>query len=397
MSKLFIIEVNASLTLFFAVVFAFLGKWINFKVSIFRKYCIPSAVVGGLVACITVLVLRQAGIVGFTFDTGFQDLFMDLFFTASGFAASILIMKKSGKMILIFTVLASILAFLQNVLSVGLGTKLGLDPMIALMTGSIPLTGGHGYSAAFAPANYPGALSVAIAAATFGLVTGSLMGGPLSDLLIRKHNLMAGIDMKKVEIEKAEIAETKVELSEMSRGFYLIFIALGVGMILKAVLETFFPGVDFTSHVMGMVGGALTRVFMDIKKMSVPEKEIDTIGDIFLTVFVSMAVYTMRLWELAAVAGPMVVVLLCQLVLMFLFVRFILFYCLGRTFDSAVMCAGEVGFGLGAMPVAMANMNALSAKYYYSKVAFVVTPVVGGLFCNFTNAAIITMWLNWCA
>ena len=396
MNELYNIQFSSVYTLFFAVILALLGEWINSKVSVFRKYCISGAVVGGLLFAALALALRLTGVVGFTFDNSYQGFFMDLFFTASGFGASMVVLKKGGKVVIVFLILASLLAFLQNVLSVSLGTMLGLEPMIALMTGSIPMTGGHGYAASFAPPDYPGALSVAIAAATFGLVSGSLLGGPLANSLIQKKHLLDRVADGSMDTESPEKSAAMVSVGEIPKSFFLIFVALGVGMIMQSVFNYFFPSVVLSSHVMGMCGGAVMRVALDAKKADVPEVEIETIGDVVLTVFVSMAIYTMKLWELIDMALPIMVVLLAQVLLMYLFARYLTFNLTGKNYDAAVICAGHVGFGLGAVPVAMANMNALRVKYRYSKLAFLVVPVIGGLFCNFTNAAIITMWLNWC-
>jgi len=290
--------------------------------------------------------------------------------------------------------------------------------MMALMTGSIPMTGGHGNSAAFAPIaeqmGYTGAVSVAVAAATFGLVAGSIIGGPIANNLIIKKKLF-NKSMKEDNLEKSEIQEnvsgSSVSVSygestnesednlfnakQLTRGFYLLFIGLGLGSILHIIFKILLPGVTLPIHVMGMLGGVIIRVVMDIKGYKVPTKEIDTIGNVSLGVFVSMAVYTMKLWELAELALPLVVLLIAQVVLVFLFVRYITFYVMGKDYDSAMMVAGHVGFSMGATPVSMANMKSVSDKYAYSKLAFFVVPIIGGLFSNFTNAAIITFFMNY--
>jgi len=396
-----VMKFDMTQTLFIAVVLILAGKWINSKVSLFSKYCIPSAVVGGLLFSITALILRQLNVVNFEFNTTLQQFFMNLFFASSGFGASMVLLKKGGKLVAIFLVLAALLAFLQNVLSVGMAGIVGIPKMIALMTGSIPLTGGHGNAGSFAPIaeemGYAGANAVAVAAATFGLVSGSIMGGPVATQLIKKYNLFDPGDKDPVQQMNAESQEKPVfDVKIVTNAFNLIFIALGLGSVLFILFQKILPNVTLPIHVMCMLGGVLMRIGMDGFKVNVPELEIDTIGNVCLGVFVSMSVYTMKLWELIELALPIIIILALQLILIYVFVRFLTFPLMGKNYDAAVISAGHIGFGLGAVPVSMANMNSLSDKYRYSKLAFFVVPIIGGLFSNFTNAAIITAFMNWC-
>ncbi|MDF2676360.1 MAG: sodium/glutamate symporter [Bacillota bacterium] len=395
---------DSTQTLFIAVILLVLGGKILKKVSVFRKWCLPSAVVGGLLFAIIALILKQTGTLEFKFDTSLQQFFMNLFFTASGLGASLSLLKNGGKKIVIFLVLAAVLAFLQNVLAVGLAGALNVKPMIALMTGSIPMTGGHGNAASFAPIaegwGYTGALSVAVAAATFGLVSGSILGGPVANQLINKYDLFNKELAKNKSVEELAVAEdikSKTHVfsaKAITFAFNSIFIGLGIGSVLFVVFKAILPNVTLPIHVMGMMGGVIVRLFLDKKKISVPEEEIDALGNVCLGVFVSMAVFTMKLWELAELALPLIILLFAQVVLMYIFARYITFNLMGKDYDAAMMSAGHIGFGLGAVPVSMANMNAVSEKYIYSKVAFFIVPLIGGLFSNFTNAAIITFFMN---
>ena len=395
-----LLKFDMTQTLFIAVVLILVGKWINSKVTLFSKYCIPSAVVGGLLFSGTALVLRQLHIVSFEFNTVLQQFFMNLFFAASGFGASMILLKRGGKLVAIFLVLAALLAFLQNALSVGMAGVLGIPKMIALMTGSIPLTGGHGNAGSFAPIaeemGYAGANAVAVAAATFGLVAGSIMGGPVANQLITKKNLFDPKDRDQVQSGGQAKEKHLFNVKVVANAFNLIFVALGFGSILFILFQKLLPNVTLPIHVMCMLAGVLMRVSMDGLNMKVPELEIDTIGNVCLGVFVSMSVYTMKLWELIDLALPILIILVLQLVLIYLFVRFITFPLMGKNYDAAVITAGHIGFGLRAVPVSMANMNTLSDKYRYSKLAFFVVPIIGGMFSNFTNAAIITAFMNWC-
>jgi ESS family glutamate:Na+ symporter len=335
-----------------------------------------------------------------------------------------LLLRKGGKLVVIFLGLAAALAALQNVLAVALANILNVEPMIALMTGSIPMTGGHGNAAAFAPIaeqmGYQGAVSVAVAAATFGLVAGSIMGGPFANNLIIKKGLFTKKVQQDLQAEEVaydmavgsnlvvtdrknhagdatapQMKEHPFNAKVLSRAFYMIFIGLGLGSVLHLIFKALFPSVTLPIHVMGMLGGVIMRIVFDQMKIETPEKEIDAIGDVCLGVFVSMAVYTMKLWELTDLALPLLILLFAQVALIYFFVKYVTFPLTGKNYDAAVIGAGHIGFGLGAVPVSMANMKTVSDKYAYSKVAFFVVPIIGGLFSNFTNAAIITFFMNY--
>lgn len=407
------IQMDMSKTILLAVLLLLFGDWLKSKIKFLVKYCIPAPVVGGLLFSIFTLILKQNNILTFEFDKTLEKFFMNVFFTASGFSASAGLLKKGGKKVGIFVILAALMAFLQNAVAVGLSSVVGVTPLIGLMTGSIPMTGGHGNAAAFAPfaeeMGATGAISVAVAAATFGLVAGSMLGGPVGNRLITKHGLFSKKTLQTTvgDIEESaidiELFEEKKEmpqlnLNRMMKSFFQIFIALGFGAYLADLFKIILPNVTLPIHVMGMLGGAIYRNIYDIftkNSNSTPIEEIDIIGDISLGLFVSMAVMTMKLWDLIDLAGPLIILLFAQVVLIYLFAIFITYPIMGKDYDSAVMTSGHIGFGLGAVPVSMANMKTICDKYEYSKIAFFVVPIVGGLFSNFTNAAIITGFLNY--
>lgn len=401
-----IIDMNMTKTLFLAVVLLLFGRWVRSKVKFLRTYCIPDAVVGGLIFAVVTLVLRNTGILGFEFDATLQSFFMNIFFTASGFQASRGLIKKGGSKVVLFIVLAAGLAFLQNVVAVGLSPVLGVDPLIGLMTGSIPMTGGHGNAASFAPLAEDmgaiGAVSVAVASATFGLVAGSMVGGPVGNWLIKRGNLaQESTEAQIIEFEETEEKEF-LDGDKSAKAAFQILIALGLGAYLADIFDIIMPNVTLPIHVMGMIGGAIVRNVIEIihkddpnDPVSVPMSQIDIIGDISLGIFVSMAIMTMKLWDLLDLAGPLLILLLAQVVLIVIFTVFLTYPLMGKGYDAAVITAGNIGFGMGAVPVSMANMNAICSKYEYSQIAFFVVPIVGGMFSNFTNAAIITGFLNY--
>ncbi len=399
------ISMNVSKTLLVCVILMALGDWLREKFPVFKKYCIPSAVVGGLLFAIINLILSTTGVAQFIFEDTMQKFFMYVFFTCAGFQANFALLKQGGVKIIIFLILAALLAFLQNAVAVGLSVPLNVEPMIGLMTGSIPMTGGHGNAASFGPMavemGYSNALNVAVAAATFGLVAGCLIGGPLADRLIKKKNLWTPEMAKENGLEESdgEVARP-LSYSVFIYATILVFIALGIGAYFKDFFDAILPAsVNIPVHVMGMIGGCILTNLIPMfskKQEPIPQPEIDIMGDVSLSLFVTMAIMSMKLWDLASLAGPLVILLIAQVILMVLFARFITFNLMGRDYDAAVIAAGHVGFGMGAVPVSMANMKAVCDKYSYSKIAFFIVPIIGGLFSNFTNALIITGFMGFC-
>lgn len=400
-----VLEMDIAKTLLVAVLLLFLGRKIRGKVPFLVKYCIPAPVIGGLIFAFLHFVLHENDIVTFKFTKTMEVFFMNVFFTASGFSASVSVLKSGGKKIGIFLILTSILSALQNGVAVGVAKIMGISPLIGLMTGSTPMTGGHGNAAAFGPIaesfGAQGALSVAIAAATFGLISGCIVGGPTGRYLITKYKLFTKGD-KELNEEIVVGAEgenvSQLDGKKMTNAFFIVFVALGLGSYLADFSKFIFPTVVLPIHVMGMLGGALVTnilpLFSSKKESVINLKEIDAIGDISLSLFVSMAIMSMKLWELSSLALPLIVLLVAQVVLMVGFAMLVTFPIMGKNYDAAVIASGHVGFGLGAVPVSMANMKAVCEEYRYSKIAFFIVPIIGGLFSNFTNAAIITAFLN---
>jgi ESS family glutamate:Na+ symporter len=399
------IQMDISKTLLVCVLLLITGRQVKSRVNFLQKYCIPAPVVGGLIFAILNLALNQTGVAKFLFDKTMQKFFMNLFFTACGFSASIAVLKAGGKKVVLFLGIATLLTFFQNTLAVVLSKLIGVSPLLGLMTGSIPMTGGHGNAAAFAPIaesfGVKGATSIALAAATLGLVAGCILGGPLARSIIEKYDLFTP-NHKDDTVELAVTQDeevAKLDGKKMGEAFIQLFIALGIGAFLGDFMKIVLPNVVLPSHVMGMLGGAIVTNMLPImsknKEKAVSLMEIDILGEVSLGLFVTMAVMSMRLWEIASLALPLLILIAGQVVLIAIFVRFITFPLMGKDYDAAVMSAGHIGFGLGATPVAMTNMQTVCDSYKYSKMAFFIVPIIGGLFSNFTNAAIITAFLNY--
>ena len=379
----------------------YLGQWIREHFPILKKYCIPAPVVGGTLLSIITCILYMMDIVTFEWEnyTVMNNFFYNLFFAASGTAASLKLLKKGGKLVLVFSILAAVLAVIQNAAALGLGIAMDMNPLTALMAGSTPLTGGHGNAASFGPIAAEmggvGALEVAIASATFGLISGSIIGGPIGRQLIRKYNL----DKNYVEETNDSFSE-KISFafsSERSKtAWFILLLACGLGQLLLQIRQFILPNVNIPIHVMCMLGGIIARFILD-KTNNGDEamyETLDNIGDICLTLFVSMSIVTMKLWQLIDLALPLITILMIQLVIIYLFTRFITFNLCGHDYDAAIIAVGHTGFGLGAVPVSMATMTSVCEQYHYSKLAFFVVPLIGGFISNLTNAVAITAFLN---
>lgn len=400
-----LISVGMFSTLMIAVIAIYVGEYLRNKLVVLKRYCLPSAVVGGTLFALITTILYANKIVIFEFDYAtINRFFYNVFFAASGLSASLLLLKKGGKLVLIFTFLAALLAILQNVLALAVGFFMDINPLIALMAGSIPLTGGHGNAASFAPiavsngAN--GALEVAIASATFGLVAGCIMAGPLGRRLIFKYRLNNFTDLQNQE-EKSINEKVKhfVSSKRAHNAVFILLLACGIGELLFYTFKFIFPTANLPIHVMSMLGGILMRLFLDYKDPQNEEKEalyesIAIVGSVSLALFVSISIITMKLWDLASLALPLITILGLQLVLIYFFIMYITFRFCGKNYDAAIISVGHCGFGLGAVPVSMATMTSVCSEFRYSPLAFFVVPLIGGFISNITNALIITAFLN---
>lgn len=398
------IQMNMVQTIGLAVVALLVGNILIKKVKFFETYCIPSPVIGGFLFAIIHFILNVSGIMKFTFDNTLQNFFMTMFFTSIGFNASWKLLKIGGKKVVVFLIAAIGLVFSQNLTALGVGKLLGIDPLLALMTGSTPMTGGHGTSAAMAPTvealGISGASSVAIAAATFGLIAGSSLGGPLARTLIRN---------KKIEIktEDANLADDSdnnellfgkevkaLDAGNFTKAFFVILLAMFLGSYISPYLNQLF-GLKFPAYIGPMLVAAVIRNVADnMKKHSIHYEEIRIIEDVSLNLFLGMAMITLKIWELAGVAGSLIILLLAQAALAWLYIYFVTFRMMGSNYDAVVISAGHMGFGLGATPNGMANMRSISDNYVYSRVAFFVLPIVGALFIDFFNISIISSFIS---
>ena len=388
-------------TIALAVVMLILGEFLVRKIIFLSKYCIPAPVVGGLIFSIIALILRQTASINFEMDTTLQNLTMTMFFTTVGFSASFGLLKKGGVKVFLFLSAAVGLVIIQNIVGVSLAKLFNLDPLLGLATGSISMTGGHGTAGAFGPfiedSGVAGATSIAIAAATFGLVAGSMIGGPTGKRLIEKHGLVKKVSIKKSTSVAADSREDIKTKLLVPRKFYSatfqILIAMGLGTIVSSMLQK--TGAIFPAYIGAMLIGAVVRNISEVTKVfDTPMVEIDIIGGISLALFLSMALMTLKLWELSDLAVQFVIMLTIQVTVVYLYANFITFNLMGRDYDAAVLSAGHCGFGLGATANGIAVMDSVVISYGPSPTAFFILPLIGSLFIDFINSGIITTFLN---
>ena len=391
------IQIDMYQTLALSVVVLMLGQFLKQKINFLEKFCIPSPVVGGLIFSVLTCVLYSTGVVEFTFDDTLREDCMVFFFTSVGFQANLKVLKSGGKALAIFLGLVIALIFMQNLLAVGVSHLIGLDSLVGLCTGSIPMVGGHGTAGAFGPVledfNVQGATTICTAAATFGLVAGSLIGGPIGKRLIEKKHLLDTIvtedDSLLIEEEKKHERHSNMYAAAV----FQLILAVGLGTIISELLTK--TGLTFPIYIGAMIVAAIVRNVGEYSgKFDIYMGEINNLGGICLSLFLGIAMITLKLWQLAELALPLMILLGAQLLLIFLYTYFVVFRVMGKDYDAAVLAAGTCGFGMGATPNAMANMQVLCDRYAPSVKAYLLVPLIGSLFADFINSLVITLFIN---
>ena len=400
-----------------------IGMVLTRKVAFLQKVCIPSPVSGGLIFSFLSLALYAWLDVEVSFDDTLKDVFMLAFFTCVGFQCDLKVLKQGGKPLAIMLVLLVLIITLQNLIPLGITRLMGVDSLIGIAAGSVSMTGGHGTAGGFAGVlegmGLHGAATIGMAAATFGLIAGSMIGGPLANRIIRKkltHEQMQTKDetidpaMAGIESDEASPAGRVVrtssneqEFQQYAKATYWILLVMGAGTLLSRLLAK--TDITFPTYFGALILAAVLRntiAFIPYKENGKWTKadtlldmdRITSVGNICLSLFLGMAMISLRLWELKSLALPLIVILATQVMLMILFAYFIAFPMLGRNYDAAVLCAGLCGFGLGATPNAMANMSAVCYKYRYSPTPFLIVPIIGSMFSDIINTGIISLFLK---
>lgn len=384
-------------TLAVAVGVLYLGGVLKKKVKFLETFCIPAPVVGGVIFAVFSCLLHIFGIVEFQFDETLKNVCMVMFFTSVGFQANIKVLKAGGKSLVAFLMCLIVLIFSQNAVAVGVAKALDINALVGMCTGSIPMIGGHGTSGAFGAVledfGINGATTLCTAAATFGLIIGSIMGGPLSRRLIIKHDLMKTVVPEDDSILVEDEQKHHRSVSMYAPAAYQLAIAMGIGTLVSWSLS--YTGMTFPVYIGSMIVAAFMRNIGEYSgKIHIHMGEINDIGGICLSLFLGIAMITLQLWQLAELALPLVIMLIAQVLLMAFFSYFVVFNVMGRNYDAAVLVAGTCGFGMGATPNAMANMQALTQKFAPSIKAYMLVPIVGSMFADFLNSLVITGFIN---
>lgn len=379
-----------------AMVFVLLiGAFIIKKSKFLQDYNIPEPVVGGIIVAVAIFIANRYAGINFNFDGSLKDPLMLAFYASIGLSADFAAFKKGGKILFVFLFIVTGLLILQNLAGVGVAKAMGENPLIGLLSGSITMSGGHGTGAAWAaefikePYSYAPAMEIAMAAATFGLIAGGIIGGPVARYLVVKNNLIANNVANKDDsalFEKPE-KERLITAGSFVESLALIAICLLVGTELKKIV-TF---VTMPTFVWCLLVGAVLRNLLSITKIhTVFDREVSVIGNVSLSLFLAFALMTINISQLISLALPMLAILIVQIVIMVFYAIFITYRFCGKNYDAAVLSAGHCGFGLGATPTALVNMQTVTKHYGPSHMAFIVVPLVGAFFIDIINAFVIS-------
>ena len=419
-----VIKLDMIATLVLAILLLLLGRVMVNRIGILGRFCIPAPVAGGLLFSILMLILHQSNILIIKMDTLLQTPFMLAFFSTIGLIASLKLVKKGGKLLLFYWLLCGFLSLMQNVIGVSLAQVFDIDTLLGVLMGAVSMEGGHGAAGAFGPEieamGVFGATAVAMAAATFGLVSGGLVGGPIAKYLLNKNNLkstealeLAGdgtvtatggnngvsssSDDAKAAKKESEYAESAISAHSLFIHTAIIAVCMTIGLMVGSWLKGSL-GIALPSYVGAMFFAVILRNINDqLNVVKLHTETINLIGDYCLGVFLSMALMTLKLWELVDLAIPMIVVLGAQVVFMIVYCLFIVFPLLGKTYDAVIMCAGMAGHGLGATPNAMANMKAVTEKFGPSTKAFLIVPLCGAFLIDLFALPCIVWFINYFA
>lgn len=396
------IVLDQTLAASLGVVALLLGRFVNGKVGFLSRICIPDPVTGGLIVSLLTFALKSFAGVEIAFDRSIQDICMLIFFTTVGFQCNLSAIRKGGKPLVVMIVLVGVLVCLQNLLSVGIASSMGLEPVFGMVAGSIPMCGGHGTAAGFSQLlesrGVENAVSITMATATFGLIAGALVGGPVAKLLITRRHLTVtpegDADSESALKFFKEEDDGYGQAGRVTMAAFEIFIAMGLGSLASKLLSL--TGLAFPSYFGALVCAIAIRNVADAVHggVRVHPREISRIGALCLALFLGMAMCSLRLWELAGLALPLCLMLLAQVAMMVVFSIFVAFPLLGRNYTAAVLVSGFCGFGLGATPNAMANMSAVCNKFGYVNLPFIVVPVIGAAFVDIINITVISLFVN---
>lgn len=409
------ISFNVMQTVGFAIIVFYIGKLIRSKVKFFQTFCVPAPVIGGFLFAIIRFLLQLGGICTFEFDQTLKDPFMMVFFTSIGVGADLETLKKGGKGFILFVLVSTVLVIFQDAIGLVLSQVTGVDSLLGLICGSVTMVGGHGSAGAwgttFEEQGLVNASTFGMAAATFGVIMGSLIGGPIGSTLIRKHKLASPLDKNGSNIDVLENLEKNnagesykkvvpLEALDFIKVLGLIFVSVGLGAILQVFIKEHVSimgnPLSLPAYVTAMI---LAGIFVNTigkkgSKLAVDDRANSICGDVGLNVFLVMALIDINLLDLKEVAGPMLVILFAQTIFMAFYAYFINYWVMGRDYDAAVLSGGICGFGMGATYNALANMDSITERFGPSPKAYFILPMVGAFAIDIINSFFITVFLN---
>ena len=397
------LELDLLQTLALAAVVYFAGIQLRKRIAWVDRLNIPAAVIGGLLFTLFVF-LTHDRLLTLQLNTAMQPVLSVAFFTTIGMGASVALLRTGGMQVVIFLLFATVFCFVQNFVGMAIAMAFGENPLLGVMAGSVTLVGGPATGLAFAPifeqAGLAGAGALAISAATVGIVFGGLVGGPAGTRLIQRYNLRSGIapaSALRAELDTAPetiVVEVDREDTSLIRNLVIIAVAMGLGSIVSAYIQSL--GVTLPAYIGAMIVASVLRNIDDgTSWLRIDQRAMEFMGNLALNIFLVVALMNLKLWELAGFAVPLFVILAAQVLVVVVFAVTVSFRLMGRDYDSAVMASGFIGFVLGTTANAVANMRALVMRYGAAPRAFLVVPIVGAFFIDFTNAIIITGFVNW--
>ena len=406
---------NGFYTLISAVIVLLLGRFLVNRIDFLKRYNIPEPVAGGLVAAVVSLLVHSLWGYSIVFSSELQTSFMLVFFASIGLSANFMKLKEGGTALVIFLICVASFIVVQDAVGMSLATLLGLDPLIGLIAGSITLTGGHGTAGAWGEIletqhGIQGALALGMASATFGLIIGGVIGGPLAKLLINRYGLAQAKTNAEIQNRDTHVEQNSDDLAPFENPHQVRLITadnaittLGMFAACLAFAE-FMTGFskgtwfELPTFVWALGGGVILRNILEsVLKIDIFDRAIDVFGNASLSLYLAMALLSLKLWQLADLAGPLVVILGAQTLTMALYAAFVTFRVMGKNYDAAVLAAGHCGFGMGATPTAVANMQAITNMYGPSHKAFLIVPLCGAFFVDLINATVIQLMLKFIA
>lgn len=390
-------------TLALAAVVYFAGIQLKRRIGWVDRLNIPAAVVGGLLFTALAMLLRDR-VVNIQLDTTAQPVLSVAFFTSIGMGASLALLRRGGLQVGIFLAFATAFCFVQNFIGIGIARAFGENPLLGVMAGSVTLVGGPATGMAFAPvfesAGLVGAGALALAAATMGIVFGGITGSPAGTFLVQRRGLRSSVDSTaelRAELETPEpalVVEVDQEDTPLIRNMVILALAMGIGSVVSRWIQSL--GITLPAYIGAMLIASVLRNVDDASRwLKIDQRAMEFIGNLALNIFLTVALMDLKLWQLAGVALPLVVILIVQVIVVVIAAMTVSFVLMGRDYDSAVMASGFIGFVLGTTANAVANMRALVARYGPAPRAFLVVPLVGAFFIDFANAIIITFFVNW--